>query len=225
MLFFDSAPPRLRAGGFCLRPEAALGRSPISRRNVDFYETYGCRKASIYRSAAAGGGRRARRGRKVRSARLGGSKRDMEKEADWPPENHRRGYPTIPVFYHSTIPRQTNPISGRAEGRTSAVWIRSCDEWDTGKAVKKQSQFGGLTKLDAEADETRDDHGRDGRGTHGQDAHATERFAASLRTGLLRQTNPISATVPIRRSAVPGANCAEQTQFRRERFRGQVLCR
>jgi hypothetical protein len=38
------------------------------------------------------------------------------------------------------------------------VWIRSCDEWDTGEAAKKQSQFGGLTKLDAEADETRDDH-------------------------------------------------------------------
>jgi hypothetical protein len=63
-------------------------------------------------------------------------------EADWPPENHRRGYPTMPVFYHSTIPRQTDPISGRLEGRTSAVWIRSCGEWDTGEAVKKQSQFG-----------------------------------------------------------------------------------
>ena len=37
--------------------------------------------------------------------------------------------------------RQTNPICGRAEGRTSAMWIRSCDEWDTGVAVKKQSQF------------------------------------------------------------------------------------
>jgi hypothetical protein len=48
------------------------------------------------------------------------------------------------------------------------VWIRSCGEWDTGEAVKKQSQFGGLTKLDGEADETRDDHGRDGRGTHGR---------------------------------------------------------
>jgi hypothetical protein len=60
-------------------------------------------------------------------------------------------YPTIPIiplFYHSGIPtrcllRQTNPISGRAEGRTSAVWIRSCDEWDTGEAVEKQSQFRG----------------------------------------------------------------------------------
>ena len=38
--------------------------------------------------------------------------------------------------------RQTNPICGRAERRISAVWIRSCDECDTGEAVKKQSQFG-----------------------------------------------------------------------------------
>ncbi len=53
------------------------------------------------------------------------------------------GCPTIPVFYHSTILRQTTPISRRAEGRTSAVWIRSCDEWDTGEAVRKQSQFPG----------------------------------------------------------------------------------
>jgi hypothetical protein len=57
---------------------------------------------------------------------------------------------------------------------------------DTGEAVKKQSHFGGLTKLDAEAGKTWDDHGRDGRGTgtpnaidrvweptHGRDAHAT----------------------------------------------------
>jgi hypothetical protein len=56
---------------------AALGRSHISRRNVGFYETYKRRKASIYGSAAIGGGCRARRGREVRSARLGGSKRDM----------------------------------------------------------------------------------------------------------------------------------------------------
>jgi hypothetical protein len=38
--------------------------------------------------------------------------------------------------------RQTNPISGQAEGRTSAVWITSCGEWDMREAVKKQSQFG-----------------------------------------------------------------------------------
>ncbi len=50
-------------------------------------------------------------------------------------------YPTIPVFYHSTIPRQTNPIWGRAKHRTSAVQKRSCGEWDTGEAVEKQSQF------------------------------------------------------------------------------------
>ena len=31
------------------------------------------------------------------------------------------GYPTIPVFYHSTIPRQTNPILARAIWRISVV--------------------------------------------------------------------------------------------------------
>ena len=86
------------------RSEAALGRAHISRRNVDFYETYRRRKASMYKSAAAGGGRRARRGRKIRSCCSEGSERDMEKEANWPPESYRRGYPIIPVFHHSTIP-------------------------------------------------------------------------------------------------------------------------
>ena len=50
----------------------------------------------------------------------------------------RLAYPTILLFYHSTIPRQTNPICGRAEGRISAVWIRSCDELDAGEAVKNK---------------------------------------------------------------------------------------
>ena len=68
------------------------------------------------------------------------SKRSLKFEGTRPKANCAR-YPTIPVFSHSTIPRQTNPISGRAEGRISSVWIRSCDEWDTGEAVKKQSQF------------------------------------------------------------------------------------
>ncbi len=45
--------------------------------------------------------------------------------------------------------------------------------------------------------------------THGQDARATEHLAASLRTGLLRQTNPILARAIWRTSAVPTRSCDE----------------
>jgi hypothetical protein len=112
-------------------------------------------------------------------------------------EGQLRGNPTIPVFYHSTIPRQTNPISGRAEGRTSAVWIRSCDEWDTGEAVEKQTQFRR--------------HGRSRPWYSWALApmlrNALRRLPACagmtlLRTGLLRQTNPILARAIWRISVV-----------------------
>ena len=46
----------------------------------------------------------------------------------------------------------------------------------------------------------------------------------SVPSGHLRQTNPIPPAMPIWRSAVPGANCAKQTQFCPEHWEGQVLC-
>ena len=73
--------------------------------------------------------------------------------------------------------------------------------------LKKQSHLGGPAKLDGEADKARDDHGRDGRGTHGRDALATERLTASLRTGLLRQTNPIPGRANGGASAVETKSC------------------
>ena len=90
---------------------------------------------------------------------------------------------------------QTNPICGRAEGMTSAVWIRSCDEWDTGEALEKQSQF--------------PRHGRDAHGTHGRDAHATEHLAASPRPCLRRGDIPARG-----RHCREQGFCAKQTQFR-----------
>ncbi len=108
--------------------------------------------------------------------------------------------------------RQTNPICGQAEGRTSAVWIRSCDEWDAGEALEKQSQF--------------PRHGRDARGTHGQSLPLRRGSGRALseaegmpmlrnawrclpgcagttllRTRLLRQTNPISGRLKRRLTA------------------------
>jgi hypothetical protein len=58
----------------------------------------------------------------------------------------------------------------------------------------KTKPNGSPAKLETETKKAWNNHGRDGRGTHGRDAHATGRVAASLRTGLLRQTNPILAT-------------------------------
>jgi hypothetical protein len=103
----------------------------------------------------------------------------------------RLAYPTILLFYHSTILRQTNPICGRAERGISAVWIRSCDEWDTGEAVKKQSQSShcgfrisdcGLGDRPAVSGLRRAFCAKQTQFSgHGRDAHATERLAASPR--------------------------------------------
>jgi hypothetical protein len=134
-----------------------------------------------------------------------------------------RGYPTIPVFYHSTIPRQTNPISGRAEGRTSAVWIRSCDEWDTREAVKKQSQFlyWGFRIADC--------------GLRIGDGAAREHLPAACYrwpawAGCTNKPNfRVTGGTPMLRDALRrhyGQDfCAKQTQFGQEPFQGQVLCR
>ncbi len=54
-------------------------------------------------------------------------------------EGRLRGIPhysSILSFHHSA---PNKPNFGPAEGRTSAVWIRSCDEWDTGEAVKNKA--------------------------------------------------------------------------------------
>jgi len=97
--------------------------------------------------------------------------------------------------------RQTNPIFGRAERRISSVWIRSCDEWDTGEAVKKQSQFDQGSRLRGQASAT---------------------WHATPARGPLRQTNPICARAISRTSAAPTRTCnasdagrtrAKQSQF------------
>jgi hypothetical protein len=61
------------------------------------------------------------------------------------------------------------------------VWIRSCDEWDTGEAVRKQSQF------------------RQGSRLRGQ---ASATWHATPARGPLRQTNPICAEAISRVNAV-----------------------
>jgi hypothetical protein len=79
--------------------------------------------------------------------------------------------------------RKTNPNGSGPWSVVSSRWEdRSCETnpiWPGGAERSrdfgaKTKPIGGPAKLDAEADEPRDAHGRDGRGTHGQDAHATE---------------------------------------------------
>jgi hypothetical protein len=156
---------------FWLRPKAALGRSHISRRNVDFYATYRRGRASIYGSAS---GQRWRRSETVSNNELhqshacnGNSMVSLRDSFKFEVSSvQRRACPSdfkLQTAHFKLHTCKTNPIwpsRGRpAEeivqnkaklGRTGVCGQRSSCGAGIGRRVKraKRTQFGGRGPLD-----------------------------------------------------------------------------